>query len=650
MSTVINTNTFSIYAQTRSSLTLRAEQTAMERLTSGKSINQAKDDAAGVAFVGKLDSQISGMSKALQNVNDGISMVEVGDGAMGNIVDVLQRMRDLSVHSLSGTLSDVNHSALQTEFAMLQDEIKSVIDNTKFNAQPILNRPADGPSTIGFHVGIDASGATVAGQYTGIPVSPVTKTAVSTVGVDGEVRGRYTGEDLSGTANASESLSVPAGQSLVIKVDGISSGTVNVAEGTKTKAEWATELQNLINADATLVAASKSVTVNYNDSIDKYEIDSGSTGGGSTVEMAGALSAFGLHHVFGTSTQINTAAVAGTYEGFEMAGAAGDTENATLAAEGNIMVNVDGVSSGTINLSPGAATTQSKSAWASALETAINADATLAAASKSVTVAYDAAKDAFVMTSGSGGSSSRVMVLTASESMSALGVTPSGKPVDLVSLEGVATAERQLTFTVDGTAQPQITLPETTLSVAQWAIEMEALTSGVQFDYDEDLKKYQITSDKIGYGSTVSFTGEVPNLGITAAGQSELGYSNINEIRLDYYDLDDTANALGAILVNTETIGTQTDATGMLAKIDAAIGFVNEGRGHFAAVQNRLTTVSQYIEEAKTNRSDGRSALKDADFAVESAELAKMDILKQVSNAMMAQANQLPEQMLQLFK
>jgi len=641
---------FSIYAQTQASLTQRTEQTAMERLSTGERINHAKDDANGIAMHGEMNAQIDALYQGLQNANDGVSMVQVADGAMDQVTGVLQRMRELALQGASGTLSGVNYGTLQSEFSGLQDEILSVIQNTKFNEQAILNRPVGTVDTIGFHVGNDGAGAVTQGQFLGFAADSIIKSGVSVSGVDGDIRGRFTGEGVSGVAGSTEALTVSSDQLFTIDVDGITSGGITLVGGTKQKGEWATEIQNQINADSTLSAASKSVTVAYNSTTDKYEIDSDSLGVTSTVNMVGAASALGLHPFYGTSSQENISAVSGYYEGFEMAGNAGGTENSSLSQDSTFTVLVDGVISSSINLTPSSATTQSKTDWAAALQSAINSEATLVAASKSVTVAYDTAKDAFIMSSDSGGASSRVVVTAATESMATLGIAESGKAVELISLEGVVATDRQLTFSVDGTAQPQITLPATTKTVAEWAAELESMVSGVAVSYDVDSKQYIIQSDKEGYGSTVSFMGDVPKLGLTSAGETQNGYNNINEILLNHYDLDDSSHALGTLLLNTQSIASQIDASAMLAKIDSALGFSHEVRGHYGAVQNRLETVASYMEEVKVNQTDARSKINDTDFAAESAELAKLDILKQVTTAMMAQANQLPKQMLQLFK
>jgi len=111
----------------------------MERLSSGLRVNSAKDDAAGLSIADKMTSQIRGMTVAMRNANDGISMAQTAESAMGAITDTLQRMRDLSVQAANtGAVSGEDRQKLQTEFKQLGDEIKRIIGNTEFNGKKIL--------------------------------------------------------------------------------------------------------------------------------------------------------------------------------------------------------------------------------------------------------------------------------------------------------------------------------------------------------------------------------------------------------------------------------------------------------------------------------------------------------------------------------
>ena len=136
--TVINTNTSALRAQNGSRLANLSLQTAMERLSTGKRINSAKDDAAGLAIASSMTSQIRGMGQAIRNANDGISFAQTAEGALGEVTNMLQRIRELSVQSASGTYSDADRANLQAEVSELGAQIDDIVANTKFNGVTVF--------------------------------------------------------------------------------------------------------------------------------------------------------------------------------------------------------------------------------------------------------------------------------------------------------------------------------------------------------------------------------------------------------------------------------------------------------------------------------------------------------------------------------
>jgi len=137
---VINTNIASLTTQTYLSKNNDMLQQSMQRLSSGLRVNSAKDDAAGLSIADGMTSQIRGMTVAVRNANDGISMVQTADGALSTITDTIQRMRDLSVQAANtGAVGSGDRQKLQTEFAQLGAEVKRIIQNTEFNGKKILN-------------------------------------------------------------------------------------------------------------------------------------------------------------------------------------------------------------------------------------------------------------------------------------------------------------------------------------------------------------------------------------------------------------------------------------------------------------------------------------------------------------------------------
>lgn len=112
---------------------------SLERLSSGLKINHAKDNPAGLALAKRMNAQIVGLSTASENANDGISVIEIADGALSEVADMLQRMNELCVKAGTGSLSDDDRGIIQSEIAQLKEEVDRVADTTEFNGQKLLN-------------------------------------------------------------------------------------------------------------------------------------------------------------------------------------------------------------------------------------------------------------------------------------------------------------------------------------------------------------------------------------------------------------------------------------------------------------------------------------------------------------------------------
>jgi flagellin len=150
--TVINTNVSALRAQNNSRVAGRMQSEAMERLSSGKRINSAKDDAAGLAIATRMDANVRGLNQAVRNANDGISLAQTAEGAMGNISNILVRMRELAVQASSGTLGDDDRGAIQTEVTALVSQIGDIATRTTFNGTDLLA----GGASIDIQTGINS--------------------------------------------------------------------------------------------------------------------------------------------------------------------------------------------------------------------------------------------------------------------------------------------------------------------------------------------------------------------------------------------------------------------------------------------------------------------------------------------------------------
>jgi flagellin len=154
--TVINTNVKALYTQSALKISGRENSVAMEQLSTGKRINGAKDDAAGLAISSRMTQQIKSMNQAIRNAGDAISMIQTAEGATNGITDMLQRMSEISIQAANATYSDDQRGFLNTEFQQLKDEIKRISETHEWNGFQIL-RGKDGANAeklnLNFQVG-----------------------------------------------------------------------------------------------------------------------------------------------------------------------------------------------------------------------------------------------------------------------------------------------------------------------------------------------------------------------------------------------------------------------------------------------------------------------------------------------------------------
>ena len=153
----INTNMSANIAANAMTRNERSMGATMERLSTGLRINSAKDDAAGLAITSKMTSQINGLNQAVRNANDAISMIQVAEGAMKGITDMMQRMRELAVQAISDSNTTTDRTALNNEFVALAAEIERVADNTQWNGTNLLDGSIGSSGVVTFQVGANAS-------------------------------------------------------------------------------------------------------------------------------------------------------------------------------------------------------------------------------------------------------------------------------------------------------------------------------------------------------------------------------------------------------------------------------------------------------------------------------------------------------------
>lgn len=154
---VVNTNVGASIAQAALAKNARDLQGAMTQLSTGKRINSAADDASGLAITNRMTSQINGLGAAIKNANDGISMIQTAEGALEEITDMLQRMRELAVQAASETLNAEDRDYLDLEYQDLIAEIERIAQNTQWNGNDILDDTVGTTGEVDFQVGVDAT-------------------------------------------------------------------------------------------------------------------------------------------------------------------------------------------------------------------------------------------------------------------------------------------------------------------------------------------------------------------------------------------------------------------------------------------------------------------------------------------------------------
>ena len=181
----INTNMAANIAANSLTRNERSMGQTMERLSTGIRINSAKDDAAGLAISSKMTSQINGLNQAVRNANDAISMIQVAEGAMKGITDMMQRMRELAVQAISDSNTTSDRTALNNEFVALAAEIERVADNTQWNGTNLLDGSIGSSGVVTFQVGANAS-QTINVTFTDMETADGNGVALGDLDMDGD--------------------------------------------------------------------------------------------------------------------------------------------------------------------------------------------------------------------------------------------------------------------------------------------------------------------------------------------------------------------------------------------------------------------------------------------------------------------------------
>ncbi|OGS90542.1 MAG: hypothetical protein A2Z95_00010 [Gallionellales bacterium GWA2_60_18] len=592
MPSYINTNIASLNSQRNLNTSQSALATSLQRLSSGLRINSARDDAAGLAISSRMTSQINGNNQASRNANDGISLAQTAEGDLAQIGTNLQRMRDLAVQAANATNSATDRIALQSEVQSLADEIDRVAQNSSFNGVKLL----DGSFTAqNFQVG---AGATANDQ---ISISSITSARTTALGSAGAT----TSATLTGTATTAALASGG------LTLNGFQVGASSVGALPGQSASSATQIAAAINAGssdhsvtATAVATEKigiATTAFTSIAADSFSINGinvGAVAAGGTVTGQGANVAAAINLI---STQTGVTASANATTGLVTLNAA-DGRNINIAATSRVV------------------------SGASVFYTAAN----LVAQTGFTNVVSDTVASAAAVT----------------QAVTSVGITMNTVVVS------VATA---------GTILEQAQSFVTAFNAAAAATANAATLAGITASTDS-LGVVSFSSNGTVASmaiSTVTGVGVVAGTYTAQHGTVSLNSSDADGIVLSGGTVANagfSAGTTGATTVSTVSsvagvnVSTASGASAALAAIDAAIANVNTSRASLGAYQNRFGSVVTSLQTTSENLTASRSRIMDTDFAAETSSLTRNQILQQAGTAMLAQANQLPQNVLTLLR
>ncbi|MBP0048546.1 flagellin [Marinobacterium sp. AK62] len=663
MAMVINSNIMSLNAQNQLTKTNNDLNTAMERLTSGKRINSAADDAAGLAISNRMTSQVRGLDQAVRNANDGISLIQTAEGALEESTNILQRMRELSIQSANGTYSEGNRSTLNAEVKQLKEELNRISETTSFNGQKILDGSlgkvdlqvgSEANETITFEVqamdaktlGLGSTSSDVMGAASTLVADTTTLTANS-IDINGQSI-LATGESWTGgTDNFGELI-----DKINTNVRGVTAGTyaetTASSVGTGVLVEGTDTLTiSLDKLDGTTAAISVTGTENMDELVAKLNEE----GGGlisASVGDDGKL----------TISAENVAGIDMTTNGSDVAGATGTLTDAaasiTLNSDDGEPVLVERGSVGdTATL---AAFGFRENNTSGVIEGAAGDGSTLAAGD----VTINGVKV------GAGESGDLQDTVAAINKVSGeTGVTANAFTSVEIDTGAATGAWAAGDFTMNG-----VTITSgADLDALVTAINAETTSTGISAAQDGEYLRLEgdVSSITFGDASGASDNGAALTTilggGVTvadASGGVKLTSDSGSPISVDVnsnganatglLDANTTADGKFGAAVNSIDISTVNGAQKAIGIIDNALDTINSTRGDLGAVNNRLDFTINNLSSISENVSAARSRIEDADFAAESAALSRSQVLQQAGTSMLAQANAAPQQVLSLLQ
>ena len=706
---VINTNLNALVAQESSrSSGLKLSQ-SMERLSTGSRINSAKDDAAGLAITNRMTSQIRGIAKASQNTNDAISMTQTAEGAMNNVNEILQRMRELAVQASSGTLNDGDRGNIQIEVSQLKLQIDDIASKTNHNNIKLLDGSAQ---NVVIQTGVNA-GDTMNLSFASLKTKDIgmgSRASLSSVGgaytantafdafsagallINGVAVGASLASDDSSSPVTAAAASAIAKAAAINKVSGASGvyakADVNTVSGTAQATEAASStitgmtINGVTISDFATSSVSTSITrkvaveaINAKAALTGVTaIDTQSDDTGITLQ---AKDGRNIVISVGVSTTLGLAATSTNVGSFSMYTLDGRDINVGIkdGVTGNDVEAMSGLRQGTYKADQALFTSLKRENPAAA--TAPTSDLQGLMHGNSMIINGVAIGQALATddTASDTGPASSVAATTAIAIAAAInrksdqtGVTATAAP-NVLRGEGFTAAASNAQVLLNGVS---FTLNTQTRDGAvdsynqysgQTGVTARAVGDGIELTAADGRNinigasagaaALGLTGLTIGTSNTAALsrtfistvTLSSDNAFKVEAGSN--GVTNLEKLGFRQGTFGGTDNGLK---VNQVDVSSASGASQAITAIDSAINTVSAAQAKSGAFNNRLDTVINNLAESSQNMNASRSRIMDTDYATESTNLAKQQIIQQAATAMLAQANQSSQSVLSLLK
>ena len=670
----INTNISALTSQKSMSDQIAKSDQAIERLSSGKRINNAADDAAGSAIASKMESQVRSLGVAIRNGHDAISMTQTAEGALGEMENILQRVRELAVQAGNSTLSESDRNAIQSEVDALTDEINDIADATNFNGVKLLDGSS---SNVEFQVGTSAS------DQLSVDLQ---SSRASDLGLTGKLGSNVftSGRVTLGTANSVDvdAIKINGQNFLAVAVTATTASTVTAAKVIAAQINENTDTHGAV-ADAFNRVEGGAVGSNFAMTSD-FTITSGGTAEVIAVQASfndvidaineqvadiqaskGANNQLILSNTTGTSIAISgeshqVGLATGTYEGMytlkNVDGSAVKIELGNLA-NGYVQetdataahMNLFGLNEVSAGVTKGFAVSTDTLALTDDIR--IN-DVQVGATTVDTAQAKAAAINAISDQTGVTAQASTIVDLALDFNIAATNTSflINGVAVELGDLDSVNEVVTEINdqskgpFGVVASATSTGLLRLENSDGGDIQVKLASVSGFVTAITDGD----NATTANPGDGNAFTIRG---NITLTSAngGIIKLTDGTIANTGLAKLGLEGQSEVEGSGVggVNVSSVG---GAAAALSSIDKAIETVSSFRASFGAVENRIDAKINNLTTLKVNTQAAQSRIEDADFAAETTNMTKSQILQQAATSMLAQANASKQNLLALLQ